>query len=45
MATMTAGMLLNAWLSGVLGERRTFIGALFFFSLGAVMGGLKKRKT
>jgi EmrB/QacA subfamily drug resistance transporter len=40
MATMTAGMLLNAWLSGVLGERRTFIGALFFFSLGAVMGGM-----
>lgn len=31
MATMTAGMLLNAWVSGVLGERRTFIGALFFF--------------
>jgi DHA2 family multidrug resistance protein len=40
MATMTAGMLLNAWMSGVLGERRTFIGALFFFSLGAVMGGM-----
>ena len=40
MATMTAGMLLNAWVSGVLGERRTFIGALFFFSLGAVLGGM-----
>ena len=40
MATMTAGMLLNAWMSGVLGERRTFIGALFFFSLGAVLGGM-----
>ncbi len=39
MATMTAGMLINAWLTGVLGERRTFVGALFFFSLGAVMGG------
>ena len=40
MATMTAGMLLNAWMSGVLGERRTFIGALFFFSLGALLGGM-----
>ncbi|MEI7873065.1 MAG: DHA2 family efflux MFS transporter permease subunit [Alphaproteobacteria bacterium] len=40
MATMTAGMLLNAWVSGVLGERRTFIGALFFFSLGALLGGI-----
>ena len=40
MATMTAGMLLNVWVSGVLGERRTFIGALFFFSVGAVMGGM-----
>jgi len=40
MATMTAGMLLNAWISGVLGERRTFIGALFFFSLGALGGGM-----
>jgi DHA2 family multidrug resistance protein len=40
MATMTAGMLLNAWVSGVLGERRTFIGALFFFSLGALGGGM-----
>ncbi len=39
MATMTAGMLINAWLTGVLGERRTFVGALFFFSLGALMGG------
>ena len=40
MATMTAGMLLNAWMSGVLGERRTFIGALFFFSAGALLGGM-----
>ena len=39
MATMTAGMLMNAWLTGVLGERRTFVGALFFFSMGALMGG------
>jgi DHA2 family multidrug resistance protein len=39
MATMTAGMLINAWLTGVLGERRTFVGALFFFSLGALLGG------
>ncbi len=38
-ATMTAGMLINAWVSGVLGERRTFVGALFFFSLGALLGG------
>ena len=40
MATMTAGMLINAWLTGVLGERRTFVGSLFFFSLGAVLGGM-----
>ena len=40
MATMTAGMLINAWLTGVLGERRTFVGALFFFSVGALMGGM-----
>ena len=39
MATMTAGMLINAWVVGVLGERRTFVGALVFFSIGAVMGG------
>ncbi len=45
MATMTAGMLLNAWLSGVLGERRTFIGALFFFSLGAVMASVEDAKA
>jgi len=38
-ATMTAGMLINAWVSGVLGERRTFVGSLFFFSLGALLGG------
>jgi MFS transporter, DHA2 family, multidrug resistance protein len=39
MATMTAGMLINAWMTGVLGERRVFVGALVFFSIGAVMGG------
>jgi len=39
MATMTAGMLINAWLTGVLGERRTFVGSLFFFSVGALLGG------
>src|SRR5436190_9982317 len=39
MATMTAGMLINAWITGVLGERRTFVGALFFFSIGALLGG------
>ena len=38
-ATMTAGMLMNAWVTGVLGERRTFVGALFFFSVGAMLGG------
>src|SRR5258707_11979255 len=38
-AAMTAGMLMNAWITGVLGERRTFVGALFFFSIGALMGG------
>ncbi len=40
MATMTAGMLINAWLTGVLGERRTFVGALLFFSVGALLGGM-----
>ncbi|HTE35018.1 MAG TPA: DHA2 family efflux MFS transporter permease subunit [Reyranella sp.] len=39
-ATMTAGMLMNAWITGVLGERRTFVGALFFFSIGALLGGM-----
>ena len=39
MATMTAGMLMNAWITGVLGERRTFVGSLFFFSIGALLGG------
>ncbi|MGH8429105.1 MAG: DHA2 family efflux MFS transporter permease subunit, partial [Solimonas sp.] len=39
MATMTAGMLINAWLTGILGERRTFVGSLIFFSVGALMGG------
>ena len=38
-ATMTAGMLMNAWITGILGERRTFVGSLFFFSLGALFGG------
>ena len=38
-ATMTAGMLMNAWLTGILGERRVFVGALCFFSLGALLGG------
>src|SRR6266581_8396761 len=38
-AAMTAGMLMNAWITGVLGERRTFVGALFFFSIGALLGG------
>src|SRR6185295_15454530 len=38
-AAMTAGMLMNAWITGVLGERRTFVGALVFFSLGALFGG------
>ena len=39
MATMTAGMLINAWLTGIFGERRIFVGALLFFSVGALMGG------
>src|SRR6185295_16870633 len=38
-ATMTAGMLMNAWITGILGERRTFVGSLIFFSLGALFGG------
>jgi EmrB/QacA subfamily drug resistance transporter len=36
---MTAGMLINAWLTGIFGERRIFVGALFFFSIGAFLGG------
>src|SRR5258707_8741784 len=40
MATMTAGMLLNSWLTGVAGERRVFIAAQALFSVGAVMGGM-----
>lgn len=39
MATMTVGMLISAWLTGVLGERHTFVGSLFFFSIGALLGG------
>ena len=39
MATMTAGMLINAWLTGIFGERRVFATALCTFSLGAVLGG------
>ncbi|WP_395710226.1 DHA2 family efflux MFS transporter permease subunit [Reyranella sp.] len=39
MATMTAGMLINAWVVGVLGERRTFVGSLMSFSIGALLGG------
>src|SRR5216684_9057375 len=38
-AAMTAGMLMNAWITGVLGERRTFVGSLVFFSIGALLGG------
>src|SRR3954452_3414741 len=38
-AAMTAGMLMNAWITGVLGERRTFVGSLFFFSICALFGG------
>ena len=38
-ATMTAGMLINAWLVGVLGERRVFVTALISFSVGALLGG------
>lgn len=39
MATMTAGMLLNAWMANIAGERRVFISALTVFSFGAVLGG------
>jgi EmrB/QacA subfamily drug resistance transporter len=38
-ATMTAGMLMNAWITGILGERRVFVGTLVFFSIGALAGG------
>jgi EmrB/QacA subfamily drug resistance transporter len=38
-ATMTAGMLMNAWITGILGERRVFVGTLCFFSIGALAGG------
>src|SRR5258708_35201973 len=39
MATMTAGMLINARITGVLGGRRTFVGSLLFFSEGATLVG------
>ena len=39
-ATMTAGMLINAWVTGILGERRAFVGSLVFFSIGALLGGM-----
>jgi len=39
-ATMAAGMVMNAWVSGLLGERRTFLAALAVFSVGAVLGGM-----
>src|SRR5947207_8301497 len=38
-AAMTAGMLMNAWITVVLGARRTFVGSLILFSAGASMGG------
>src|SRR5262249_2789777 len=38
-ATMNAGMLINAWVQGILGERRVFVGALVFSSIGAGLGG------
>src|SRR3954468_13313562 len=38
-AAMRRGMLMNAWIAGVLGERRTFVGSLFFFSICALFGG------
>src|SRR5712675_3029275 len=38
-AAMTAGMLMNAWITGVLGERRAFVGSLVVFSVGALFGG------
>ncbi len=40
MATYDQGMPINTSLTGTLGERRTFIGALVFFPLGALMGGI-----
>ena len=39
LSTMTAGMLLSAWVVTVLGERRVFVASLILFSVGAVLGG------
>lgn len=39
-AAMTAGMLLQAWLVAIFGERRTYAAALIAFAVGAAMSGL-----
>lgn len=39
-ASMTAGMLLQAWLVAIFGERRTYAAALIAFTIGAAMSGL-----
>lgn len=38
-AAMTAGMLLQAWLVSIFGERRTYVTALAAFTIGAAMSG------
>lgn len=39
-AAMTAGMLLQAWLVSIFGERATYIACLFGFLVGVAMSGL-----
>ena len=40
LATMTAGMLVNAWLVSIFGERRIFLACLVVFMGGAALSGL-----
>jgi MFS transporter, DHA2 family, multidrug resistance protein len=40
LAAMTVGMLLNAWMIGRYGERRTFVGALLVFIAALLVAGM-----
>ena len=45
LAAMTVGMLLNAWLIGRYGQRRTFIGALCVFIVALLVAGTAPNET
>jgi len=45
LAAMTVGMLLNAWLLGRYGQRRTFIGALCVFIVALLVAGMAPNET